>query len=132
MRHTQFLRGRARTRVPLLLLFGLAAGVVNGLLGAGGGILIVYALGYALGGQDADARDLYANALCVMLPISALSCMRYAMGGHLSVDGFSRYVLPALLGGLAGGLLLGRLKTHALKKLFGALVIYSGLVLIIR
>ena len=121
-----------RARVPLLLLFGLSAGFVNGLLGAGGGILIVYALGYALGDTETDARDLYANALCVMLPISALSCVRYALGGHLSVNGFSHYVLPALLGGLVGGLLLGRLKTHALKKLFGALVIYSGLVLIIR
>ena len=132
MRHALFLSGSARRRVPLLLLFGLAAGLVNGLLGAGGGILIIYALGYALSGQETDTRDLYANALCVMLPISALSCVRYAMGGHLSLDGFSRYVLPALLGGLAGGILLGRLKTHALKKLFGALVVYSGLILIIR
>ena len=132
MKHTLFLSGSARTRVPLLLLFGLSAGFVNGLLGAGGGILIVYALGYALGEQGTDARDLYANALCIMLPISALSCVRYAISGYLSLDGFSHYVLPALLGGLAGGILLGRLKTHALKKLFGALVIYSGLVLIIR
>lgn len=126
--------GRARIsgRVPLLLLFGFLAGTVNGLLGAGGGILIVYAMAYALRGVPSDARDLYANALCVMLPISALSCVRYAMAGNLAVEGFSHYAFPALLGGLAGGFLLGRLKVGALKKLFAALVIYSGIVLIIR
>ncbi len=132
MKPPRFLHAPTRARVLLLLVFGLSAGLVNGLLGAGGGILIVYALGYALGEEEKDVRDLYANALCVMLPISALSCVRYALGGHLSTQNFSHYVLPALLGGLCGGLLLGRLRTHALKKLFAALVIYSGIILIIR
>ena len=125
-------RARIEGHVPILLLFGFLAGTVNGLLGAGGGILIVYAMAYALRDVETDTRDFYANALCVMLPISALSCIRYAAGGHLPIESFSRYAIPALLGGIAGGFLLGRLKVGALKKLFAALVIYSGIVLIIR
>ena len=119
-------------RMICILSFGFLAGAVNGLLGAGGGILIVWAMAYALRGEASDARDFYANALCVMLPISALSCVRYAMRGNLTTDGMSRYVLPALLGGFCGGLLLGKIKVGALKKLFSALVFYSGIVLIIR
>lgn len=125
-------RARIEGKVPLLLTFGFFAGAVNGLLGAGGGILIIYAMAYALRDTSADVRDRYANALCVMLPISAFSCVRYAVGGHLSMGDFSAYVLPALLGGLVGGALLGRIRVSILKGLFCALMLYSGLVLVIR
>jgi uncharacterized membrane protein YfcA len=47
-------------------------------------------------------------------------------------EGFGAFALPAVLGGIGGGLLLGRLSTGALKKLFGGLVILSGILLIIR
>lgn len=117
---------------PYLILTGLGAGVINGLLGAGGGILVVLALSALIGGETEERRDLYANALCVMLPISAVSCLRYAMEGQLSTEGFGKYALPAVLGGLLGGILLGRLQAPTLKKLFGALVIWSGVLLIIR
>ena len=127
------------TRLPLprarllgILLMGVGAGLVNGLLGAGGGILIVYAMTAALHGSDSDPRDLYANALCVMLPISAFSCVRYAMAGNLPVADFSVYVLPAIAGGLLGGFLLEKIRGSAVKKLFAVLVIYSGLFLILR
>ena len=125
-------RARIEGKVPLLVLFGFLAGTVNGLLGAGGGILVVYAMAYALRGAPSDSRDLYANALCVMLPISVLSCVRYAMSGNLRLDGFTRFAVPALIGGVVGGFLLGRLRVGALKALFAALVIYSGIVLVVR
>ena len=129
-----FRLGRAHlsTRVPLLILFGLLGGAVNGLLGAGGGILAVLAMRIALRDTEVDTRDLYANALCVMLPISLFSCLRYAAAGNLSTEGFSRYALPALLGGLVGGFLLGRIPQRALRRLFAALVVYSGVVLLLR
>lgn len=110
---------------------GLLAGFANGLLGAGGGIIAVFAFSAFLG-EGYERRDLYANALCVMLPISAISCIRYAIAGHLVTDGFGVFALPAVLGGIVGGYLLGRLRASLLKKLFGILVVYSGVLLIIR
>ena len=115
-----------------LIVTGLLAGFLNGLLGAGGGIPIVFALSWLLGEEIDDRRDLYANALCVMLPISAVSCVRYAIAGNLQTDGFGIYAIPALVGGVLGGILLGRLKASLLQKLFGGLVIYSGILLILR
>ncbi len=125
-------RQEGRRRVVYLATAGLCAGFVNGLLGAGGGIVIVFALAAILREGITDRRDLFANALCVMLPISAVSCVRYALAGNLSTDGFGVYALPAIAGGVIGGILLGRLRASVLKKLFGALVIYSGILLIIR
>jgi len=111
---------------------GLLAGIANGLLGAGGGIIAVFALAHFLRSGEYERRDLYANALCVMLPISAVSCLRYAAAGHLVTEGFGVYALPAVAGGVVGGILLGRLRASALKRLFGLLVIYSGILLIVR
>lgn len=132
MKATSPLRPLLCGRLFGILLMGVLAGLVNGLLGAGGGILIVYAMAFILKDTEPDPRDLYANALCVMLPVSAFSCLRYALAGNLSTEGFAVYTLPAIIGGLVGGFLLGKLRASAVKKLFAALVIYSGIFLILR
>ncbi len=50
----------------LLVVGGLFAGFVNGLLGAGGGIIIIYLLS-ALLRERASGRDIFANSLYVTL-----------------------------------------------------------------
>ncbi len=127
-----FSEGKLRLKIAVLIMFGVFSGFVNGLLGAGGGILVVYALNYALKGSDIDSRDIYANALCVMLPISSISCVRYAFAGNLSTEGFAVYAIPAIAGGVVGGFLLSKLKASVTQKLFAALVIWSGIILIIK
>ena len=125
------MKSLAKSKI-FLPIMGFLSGIVNGLLGAGGGILIIYALNYSLGEQISDKRDVFANALCVMLPISVISCISYAIAGNLSVSGIGIYSIPAILGGVAGAILLGKIKLGALKKLFAALVIYSGVMLMIK
>ena len=117
---------------PLSLLFaGFLAGVANGLLGAGGGILAVFGLQRTY--KDALApQDLYANALCIMLPLSLFSCLHYAKAGNLDLLAFAPFALPSILGGIVGAILLCRISKRLLSRLFGSLVIWSGVLLIIR
>ena len=115
-----------------LMLAGVAVGVTNGLLGAGGGIIAVWALRAALKDAIEDERDVLANALCITLPISALSCLSYALHGNLKINGIGLYVIPAILGGALGGVLLGRIKATSAGRLFATLVVVSGVLLIIR
>ncbi len=115
-----------------LSLAGLLAGVINGLLGAGGGIIIIYALNNIVGEKELDKNGAFATALCIMLPISLLSVLIYSSRGHVSMEGFGVFLIPAIIGGALGGVLLGKLKASFVKKLFAGLVIVSGVLLLVR
>ena len=118
--------------VPLFLIAGgVASGFINGLLGAGGGIIIVFILSRLLK-EHSDHRDIFANALCIMLPVSLLSCIVYVTRGKVSFDAFPTLVVPAIAGGIIGGILLCKIKTGTLKKLCAVLVVISGMILIFK
>lgn len=118
--------------IAALAAGGAAAGFLNGLLGAGGGIIVIFVLTKLLGESIMQKNAVFGNALCVMLPISILTCCLYAGRGYMSLSGFGVFVIPAILGGLAGGVLLGRLDTSLLKKGFAGLVIISGVIMMVR
>ena len=124
---------KATARLLLLALCGFGAGIVNGLLGAGSGVLIVFALHAVLGKQLADSRDVFANATAVILPISLFSALSYLRAGALpAVTSLSAYLLPGAAGGVCGALLMNRLSGVAVKRIFGAVVLLSGLIMLVR
>ena len=128
----------ARTKWLFLMLGGLAAGFMNGLLGAGGGILLVFVMNTIMAPQApnnplaVDARDIMANALAAMLPVTAFSAIRYAVLGALPTENLTRYLLPAISGGLCGAWLLERMKANVVRKIFAVIVIFSGILMIVR
>lgn len=124
---------RAKRRLILLAATGAAAGFLNGLLGAGGGIVLIYALS-ALNPDKSESgiRDNFASTIACILPVTLLSAFLYAADGRMDFTAVCPLVLPAIIGGFAGACLLGRINTVLLKKLFALLVIYSGISMILR
>lgn len=129
---------KATSRLFLVCAGAIVAGIINGLLGAGGGIILIFVLAPALGGlyeKDEEVykrRDLMAISLSVMLPVSAVSAVKYSIGGMLDTAYIPKMILPAVAGGILGGILLDRLRENVIMKLFAFLVIYSGLAMIVR
>ncbi|MBQ8345541.1 MAG: TSUP family transporter [Clostridia bacterium] len=117
-------------RLFLPAFAGFGAGLLCGLLGAGGGIVLLFALQKQHGGEN--AREDFATALAVTVPLSLAACLRYSAHGSLAADQLAPFVLPALLGGLCGGLLLDRIHLFWLRVLFAALMALSGLILLFR
>lgn len=113
------------------LVTGFFAGLINGLLGAGGGILLVRGADRILPREYRDGRDVFANALCVMLPLSAVSAIAYVLRGSVHGLEFAPFILPALVGGVGGGLLLAVIDTRLLRLIFSALVVWSGITMIV-
>ena len=122
-------------KVAVVAIGGLLAGLCNGLLGAGGGIVLVLALSAALSDDEDSRQSLYANALCVMLPLSLLTLATYALRGDIP-DGFlgadyALLLLGAAIGGLLGALITDKLSSRALKKIFAALTVLAGVLMVI-
>lgn len=126
-------RIRVGARPLLLALCGLAAGLINGLLGAGSGILIAYALSALSPDLRQDNRDLLANTTAIILPLSLVSAVSYFRSGLLTADTpLTRYLLPGILGGLVGAWLLDKLPQSTIRRLFGSIVLLSGMIMLFR
>lgn len=125
-----------RYKAVLLALAGVGAGLLNGLLGAAGGILLVAVLPRLVSSEPSDSslslpplerRDTLATVTAVMLPVSGVSWLFYGLGGILPPDGMlPLMILPAVFGGIVGAKLLGKMSDNVLRKLFAALVVVSG------
>ena len=114
-----------------LAVGGLFAGFANGLLGAGGGIITVYLLSSLLKDR-VSSRDIFANSLCVLFPVSLVSCLVYFSRGGIEVPSLGLFLLPAVVGGVVGGFALSRINTAFLKKIFSLLVVISGIILALK
>lgn len=122
------MKGVSKHILPLLAI-GLLAGFLNGLLGAAGGIAIVIGLRTMFRGKTANERSFYTTAVAVMLPLSCLSVWRYAKAGHLPPVSPWSLIVPAILGGTFGALLLKHIKPRHLRRIFATVVLISGIIL---
>ena len=113
----------------LFCVLSFVAGAINGFLGTGGGIIFVYMLSFL---TNNDKKDNFATTLCATLPISIISTIAYAKNNNIDTVLIKQLFLPALLGGLLGAFLTDKLKTKYLTIAFSALVIYSGICMVVR
>ena len=98
---------------------GLAAGVVSGLLGVGGGILFVPTL-LALGLSQRSAE---ATSLLAILPTVAVGAWRQHRYGNVRWHPALVLGVASVAGVLGGVLLAEALPEHALRRLFAVLMI---------
>ena len=112
------------------LFLGFCAGFINGLLGAGGGIVLVRGARRILPEEKYQTRDVFASALAVMLPVSAISTALYSLRGNAIPIDLPHIALPALLGGALGALLLAKINPKLLKLIFSALTVWSGIMML--
>ena len=112
----------------ITILFGFFVGIINGLLGAGGGMIAVPAL-KKLGLSQKDA---HRNAVAVILPLAVFSAALYLFRGNVSISDTLVYIPAGLVGAGVGTLLLKKISPKWLTVIFGAFMIYSGVRLILR
>jgi uncharacterized membrane protein YfcA len=109
---------------------GVAAGVVNGFIGTGGGIILTFIF-IKIMGKD-RTKDAFATVITAILPISFVSAVNYHMNGNLRLDETLVYIIPAVIGGFAGAFLLEKIKVDWLKIIFSALVVYAGVRMLVK
>jgi uncharacterized membrane protein YfcA len=102
---------------------GLAAGVLAGLFGVGGGILFVPTLTLVLGLTQLHAE---ATSLLAILPTAAAGAWRQRSYGNVRWRAAVILGLAAIAGVEAGVQITEALPEHALRRLFGALMLIAA------
>lgn len=106
-----------------LILAGAVAGAVNGLLGAGGGMILVPLLGML---SDLEQRQIFAASVCIIIPICISSLLLTWQSGVIPWD----ILLPYLAGSCAGGVLAGlvgkKIPTKWLHRILGLMILWGG------
>jgi uncharacterized membrane protein YfcA len=105
--------------LALAIVLGLAAGVVAGMFGVGGGILFVPTL-VALGLGQVEAQ---ATSLAAILPTVAAGTWRQASYGNVRWKPALVLGIASVLGVQAGALLALSLPEDVLRRLFGGLML---------
>ena len=107
---------------------GLLIGAVNGLFGAGGGIIAVPLLQK----MGLEKKEAHANAVAVILPISILSAGVYLLKGYVEFSAALPYIPAGVIGAFLGTYCLKKISPVLLKRIFGIFIIYAGVRLLLR
>ena len=105
-------------------LAGFAAGCVNGIFGAAGGMVLIPVLQF-LGKIEED--ELFPMSVCVMLPVCVLSLCLSSPITALPWSDTLPYLIGGSLGGIAAGILGRKIPTLWLHRIFGAMILWGGI-----
>lgn len=102
---------------------GAVAGTVNGLFGAGGGMVLVPLLTMLTDLQD---REVFPASVSIILPMCLVSLSISAMAGGLPWAVALPYLIGSVLGGILAGLLGKHIPTVWLHRGLGILILWGG------
>ena len=113
----------------LLIAFsGIGIGFLNGLLGAGGGMIAVPILKHL----SLSQKEAHANAVAVILPITILSAILYLINGYVTLKESLIYIPTGIIGSLIGAALLKKISPLWLKRIFSFFMLYAGVRLLFK
>ncbi len=105
----------------ILICVGIAAGMLSGMVGVGGGIIIVPALIYFLGYSQMNAQG--TSLALIMLPVGFLGVVQYYKMGHINYNIVMIIAVGFVLGSFFGSKFALSLPQETMKKTFAILMI---------
>lgn len=102
------------------------AGAINGMLGAGGGIILIIFLERIFKDDKEALKKAISCTLVCMLCMSAFSAAVYLYKGNVGFSDVKAYIVPSALGGVLGALIFKKIPKNALNAIFCLLVIFAG------
>jgi hypothetical protein len=112
----------------LYLLLGLAAGIISGLIGIGGGTIIVPVLVFLFGLSQHQAQG--TTLALLVPPIGFLAAWTYYKQGYVDLQIAAFICLGFFFGGLLGANFATKLSNVVLEKVFGVALLLISLKMI--
>ena len=114
--------------VLLLVATGVAAGVLSGLMGVGGGIGMVPALVMA----GLSQHRAQSTSLAAIVPIAIVGAILFSLGDSVDIGAAVVLAAGSLAGARGGALLMHRLSGVVLARVFGAFLILVAITMLVR
>lgn len=111
-------------RLALIFVIGLLSGLVNGLLGIGGGTILIPAMVFILAERQHQA---HGTSLAIILPTAVISSFVYQARGNLDLMLAAQVAVGGMVGGYIGAKLMNHIPPVTLQKLFGVFMGLAGL-----
>jgi uncharacterized protein len=111
------------------ILLGLAAGILSGLVGIGGGILIVPALVFLFGFSQQQAQG--TTLALLVPPIGILAAWTYYQHGFVNMKAALLIAAGFIAGSFLGARFVTGLPNSTLEKVFGTFLVLIGLKMIL-
>lgn len=109
----------------LLVLIGVAGGILSGLAGVGGGVIVIPALIYIIGMSQFEAQG---TSLAMMIPpIGILAAINYYKDGFINWKYALVLALFFVVGGYIGSKLVLNINQEVVKKSFAVFIILVGI-----
>ena len=123
-----YICGMSISTFIVLIIIGLLAGILSGLVGVGGGIIMIPLLIILLGLTQHQAQG---TALFAMLPpIGILAAMNYFKQGFVKWEYAVVIALTFVIGGYFGSKLSLSLPPQTVRRVFGVVMLIGGFKLI--
>ena len=107
--------------ILIIIMVGLAAGMLSGLVGVGGGIIIVPALVYFIGFSQKTAQG--TSLALIMLPVGIFGVLHYYKQGHVDYKIVGLLAIGFLAGSFFGSKVALSISQETLMKVFAVLMI---------
>jgi uncharacterized protein len=107
--------------ILIIILVGVAAGMLSGLVGVGGGIIIVPSLVYFIGFSQKTAQG--TSLALIMLPVGIFGVLQYYKQGHVDYRIVGLLAIGFLAGSFFGSKIALSISQETLKKVFAVLMI---------
>jgi uncharacterized membrane protein YfcA len=112
------------TQILTILIIGLFAGVLSGMVGVGGGIIIVPALVFFLGFSQHMAQGTSLGLL--LLPAGILAVLNYYKAGQVDIKVVGLLAISFIAGGYLGSKWSLSLPQDTVKKIFAIFLFYTA------
>ena len=103
-------------------LFGASVGLVNGLFGAGGGLICVPLLIKS----GMPRKQAHANAVAIILAVSTVSAGSYLLAGRVQLTDCLPYLPGGLAGAFVGTQILKKINPDLIRRIFALFMLWAG------
>ena len=107
-----------------IAIAGILAGSVNGLLGAGGGMILVPLLSML---TTLDESSVFPSSISIILPICLISLLVTSKMGEIAWQDALPYLFGSSIGGILAGIYGKRIPVVWLHRTLGFLLLWGGI-----